>query len=507
VIYGILLQMLETFKADLKHQQDDESAAAKAFENNKLSLSVAVKDNSALYMKKELQLAEAREELALFKIDLLDTEALLDADEKYLEMLKLKCQEADQEWESRQKMRAEEIEAVSKALALLSSDEAHELFGRTFNPELLQRNAAEARQRQLQARASELLKGAALKVRSPRLAAIAMHVRLDAFTKVKKAIGDMIARLQEQQKDEVKKRDFCVAEFHKNELQTQSKEDEKADTLGRIEHLETTIGKLAADIKVIKAEIEEMQLQEEKAGKNRDHESTDFQQTVADQQATQKLLAAALKVLEEFYHKKAALLQQEAAQKARAKREIQHAPSSSGTSSTSGTSVTIIHEINVVPAGEDKGPSGPPPPPGFQTYHKNPKSGGVIGLLKGLIADAKAMEEAAKRGEKEAQEAYEGFVLETTEAIKAAQRSVVEKSEEKAKLETELAETHEELESVNLELDNLHNVLLELHRDCDLLIRNFDASQSAREGEIDALESALAILSGAKFTQFLATGQ
>merc|ERR1719450_713227 len=85
-----------------------------------------------------------------------------------------------------------------------------------------------------------------------------MHVRLDAFTKVKKAIGDMIARLQEQQKDEVKKRDFCVAEFHKNELETQSKEDEKADILGRIEHLETTIGKLAADIKVIKAEIEEM---------------------------------------------------------------------------------------------------------------------------------------------------------------------------------------------------------------------------------------------------------
>merc|ERR1719163_1259492 len=140
-VSSILLQMLETFKADLKDLQDGESAAAKAFENNKLSLSVSVKDNSALHMKKELQLAEAREELALFKIDLLDTEALLDADEKYLEMLKLKCQEADQEWESRQKMRAEEIEAVSKALALLSSDEAHELFGRTFNPELLQRNA------------------------------------------------------------------------------------------------------------------------------------------------------------------------------------------------------------------------------------------------------------------------------------------------------------------------------------------------------------------------------
>merc|ERR1719230_1680747 len=167
VIYGILLQMLESFKKDLKDLQDGESAAAKAFADNKLSLSVSVKDQSGLYLKKELQVAEANEQLALFKIDLLDTKALLEADEKYLEMLKLKCQMADQEWEARQKMRAEEIEAVSKALAILNSDEAHELFGRTFNPELLQMGAAEAGQRQLQAQAAKFLKGAAKRVGSP----------------------------------------------------------------------------------------------------------------------------------------------------------------------------------------------------------------------------------------------------------------------------------------------------------------------------------------------------
>merc|ERR1719324_1615060 len=147
---------------------------------------------------------------------------------------------------------------------------------------------------------------------------------------------------------------------------------------------------------------------------------------------------------------------------------------------TQASSVTIIHEVNVVPAGVPEGPAGPPAPPGFKPMKKNEKSGGVMGLLKGLIEETKTVEEA--------------------------ERAIVEKTEEKSKLETELAETHEALESVNLELDGLNNVLLELHRDCDFLIQHFDASQSARDGEIEALKTALSILSGAKFSQFLETG-
>merc|ERR1719353_481058 len=235
-----------------------------------------------------------------------------------------------------------------------------------------------------------------------------------------------------------------------------------------------------------------MKMEMEKASKNRDDENKEFQQTVADQQATQKLLSAALKVLEGFYKKGGASKANKSAA-----RDLGLAQQ---------PSVTIIKEVNVVPAGQDKGPSGPPAPPGFKPMKKNEKGGGVMGLLKGLIEEAKMMEEQAIRDEKEAQQAYEDFVLETTKSVEEAERAIVEKTEEKSKLETELAETHEALESVNLELDGLNNVLLELHRDCDFLIKNFDASQSARDGEIEALKTALSILSGAKFSQFLETG-
>ena len=46
-------------------------------------------------------------------------------------LLKEKCQKTEQEWEEQQKTYQLEMEAVLKALAILSSDDAHESFART----------------------------------------------------------------------------------------------------------------------------------------------------------------------------------------------------------------------------------------------------------------------------------------------------------------------------------------------------------------------------------------
>merc|ERR1719214_122261 len=47
--------------------------------------------------------------------------------------LKETCQQTDTEWEERQKARQEEIQACSQALAILSNDDAHDTFTKTFN--------------------------------------------------------------------------------------------------------------------------------------------------------------------------------------------------------------------------------------------------------------------------------------------------------------------------------------------------------------------------------------
>merc|ERR1712151_1251924 len=397
--------------------------------------------------------------LAQAKEDIEDTRNSLSADEKFLMMLKEKCQMTDKEWEERQKTRQLEMEAVSKALAILSGDDAHDLFTRTFNPALLQEESSLQSSRRNEA--SKLLKAVAEKHNNPRLATLAYKVRLDAFTRVKKAIDDMIAQLLKEKEDEIKHKDFCVDEFNTNQLQTEKKEREKQDLIAKIEDLELTIKTLTEEIEALKAQIAEMQVQLKRAGENREKKNKEFQMTVADQRETQKLLQAALNVLAEFYGKKekAALLQQE--------------------------------------------PVGPPPPPGFEAYKKNAASGGVMSMIQQIISDAKAMEAETIRAEEDAQKAYEDFVKETNASIEAKSKEIVNKSEENAKAESDLVATKESKEATLLELEQLSNYNAQLHQSCDFVLKNFDLRQTARDEEVEALRQAKAILSGVKFEEFL----
>merc|ERR1719297_508431 len=238
------------------------------------------------------------------------------------------------------------MEAVSKALAILSGDDAHDLFTRTFNPAFVQSSSAAHSDRRQEA--SHMLSKIAEKLHSPRLSTLAYQVKLDAFTRVKKAIDDMIAELLKEKADEIKHKDFCTDEFNANQLQTEKKDREKQDLIAKIEELESTIKDLTEAIETLKAEIAEMQVQLKRAGEDREKQNKEFQMTVADQRETQKLLKAAA----------ASLVQKQE-------------------------------------------PVGPPPPPGFEAYKNNAASGGVMSLIQQIISDAKAMEAETIRAEED----------------------------------------------------------------------------------------------------------
>jgi len=458
-IFGILRQMKETFENNLSASQKEELASQKAYEDLKAAKEEQIAAGQKQIDTKTQELADTDEKNAQAKEDIEDTRASLSADEQFLMMLKEKCQMTDSEWEERQKTRQLEMEACSKALAVLSGDDAHDLFTKTFNPALVQEVSLAHSDRR--AKASDLLSKVAHKVHSPRLATLAVQVRLDAFTRVKKAIDDMIAQLLVEKADEIKHKDFCVDEFNTNQLQTEKKVREKQDLTAKIEDLEMTIQQLADAIATLKAEISEMQVQLKRAGEDREKENKEFQTTVADQRETQKLLQAALAILQDFYGKKAASFVQR------------------------------------------QEPAGPPPPPGFEGYKKNAASGGVMGMIQQIINDAKAMEAETIRSEEDAQKAYEDFVKETNSSIEAKSKDIVNKSESKAKAEGDLVETKEKKESVMVELEQLSNYNAELHSSCDFITKNFDLRQTARDEEVEALRQAKAILSGAKFEEFL----
>jgi len=278
----------------------------------------------------------------------------------------------------------------------------------------------------------------------------------------------MVAALLEEKAAEIKHKDFCVDELNQNQLQTEKKERDKSDAETKIAQLEATIKRLSEEIEALQAEIAEMQLQLKRAGEDREAANKEFQLTVADQRETQKLLRAALGVLEEFYGK------QEAAAAASAFMQ-----------------------------GHRQEPVGPPPPPGFKEYKNHAGSSGVMSLITQIIEDAKAMEKEAIAAEQESQAAYTSFVESTNASIDMKSRAITTKAAEKAKTEGELVKTKEILEEIVTELEQLSNYNAELHKSCDFVLKNFDLRQTARDEEVEALKQAKAILSGAKFSEFL----
>merc|ERR1719379_2348935 len=225
-IFGILKQMKESFETNLASSQKEEMTAQAAYEDLKAAKESEIKAGQELLETKEQELADTDQKKAEDEEDLEGTRNSLSADQKFLMNLKETCQNTDQEYEERVKARQEEIKGCSEALAILTSDDAHDTFTSTFNfnqqPDFLQEGMTIADQKREYA--AKVLKDAAKKFSNPRLNMLAQRARLDAFTKVKAAIDEMIEALLKEKADEIKHKDFCTEGLNTNERETELKQ-------------------------------------------------------------------------------------------------------------------------------------------------------------------------------------------------------------------------------------------------------------------------------------------
>jgi len=455
-IFGILNNMKESFETNLANAQKNEADAIAAYQELKAAKTDEINSGTDQIEAKTQETATADEKCAADKQDREDTTKTLAADQDYLAMLKETCSNMDAQMEERTKTRTEEIGAVSKAMAVLTSDEAHETFTNTFN--FAQLRAGRSQQRLLstrRAQAATVLERAASKLSSAQLANLATTVRLNAFGAVKDVIEKMIKNLEIEKEDEVAHRDWCIEEFSNTEKATELKSKDRDAATAKVEDLTATIEELTKLIEALNAEIADMQLQIKHAGEDRELENREYKQTVMDQRVTQKLLTEALNVLKGFYDKGAALIQVQ---------QGQHQP-------------------------------GPPPPGGFKEYKKD-KGGGPMGMIKGIIAEAKALEQEAIHAEEDAQKSYEDMVRDTNAAIDEADKDLTNKKATKGKAEGDKAEAEVALEAAMSELEGLSNKSNDLHSSCDFVVKNFDIRQSRRDDEMEALHSAIGLLSG-----------
>merc|ERR1719443_2792438 len=124
--------MKDTMDASLATATSEENTSVKDF--NSL---VAAKTKEINALTKEIESKTARigelgVELVTLKEDLDDTTKSLAEDEAFLKDLEASCKTKEDEWDARQKVRAQELLALADTIKLLNDDDALELFKKTL---------------------------------------------------------------------------------------------------------------------------------------------------------------------------------------------------------------------------------------------------------------------------------------------------------------------------------------------------------------------------------------
>merc|ERR1719277_2585530 len=117
-----------------------------------------------------------------------------------------------------------------------------------------------------------------------------------------------------------------------------------------------------------------------------------------------------------------------------------------------------------------------------------------------LIKDLTKEMTEGKTAEADAQADYEQMMRDSAEKRVADTQALTDKQGAKAGLEADLASQKDEKSATTSELAATLEYIASLHAECDWLLKYFEVRKEARNGEIDSLVSAKAVLNGADYS-------
>jgi len=478
-IFGLLEQMKETMDKNLAAAHKAEIDAEISFQKLRGTKEAELEAAAKSLEEKSVELADTKQKVAQAKEDLEDTKEALSADTKFLMDLKERCAKADEDYAARSKTRQEEITAIAEAIDILMADESRDLISKTISfvqtgsrarrngnaLAMLSSEMAPSRQHA----ASQLLQVAKKHSGTEggwKMALLAVSAQIDGFDKVKGLMDKMIAELKKQQGEEYEKHEACKKDIDTNEDATMVKKSEEKDTNALITSLTGELEALTKELEELAVQVSEAHVALKAAGETRKKENHEFQQTVADQRATIEILNKALDRLKAFYAKSASLL-------ATGKKQQMKQP--------------------------EPGAAAPPPPPAGKAYEKNGMAGGVLQMLEKVIQEAEIADQEAVAGEQASQSAYATFVANTNEMLDSYEKAIAAKTAAKEDKTASKLTAGQDLAAIEQALTDLGEENKALHTSCDYLLKNYDIRQTARQEEIEAIQEAKAILSGADF--------
>jgi len=457
-----LVDMLEKLQAKFIDErtamEDMETNAKHAYEmltqDLKHQIDKATEDRTE---KSEFK-AKALQAAADGKGDNEATTATRDEDTKYLNDLTATCEQKAAAFAERQTLRAEEIEAIQKAIEIIAGGAVSGAAGKHL-PKLVQMKTSSLAQLRAgtenptQLRVAVFLKNQAGKLNSRVLSVLATRVTADPMKKIKKMIKDLIVKLMEEAQQEAEQKGFCDAEMATNE-QTRTEKAAAVETLSaEIDELTASVAKLTEEITDLTAQVAGLGEAAAKATSIREEEKLKNAATIKDAQEAQTAVAQALAVLKDFYDKAA-------------------------------KATSFVQQQPVAPAIFDEEPY----------KGMGAENGGVVGMVEVIQSDFARLEAETTAAESENQKEYDQFMADT-EIDKTSKTSDIEfKTTTKQNQEASLEEKKVDLEGTQKELATAMAYWEKLKPQCMDAVESYEDRVARRKAEIESLQEALKIL-------------
>merc|ERR1719421_2669505 len=243
-IVSTLEGLLNTFRTSKVDLENDDASAQSSYDMSKQAKLDVLKTAQTSLAAAQKDRAKTTDKIAVANQDLTETNAILNDDRVYLKDLTSKCETKAKEWDQRSAMRADELAAITQALAVLESTVATKAGatgaggrGKASAPvttaltedseddddddvSFVQLKKARRavnvdsdEQTGMRELLVALLKAQGLKLKSPALSTLAMKVQADPFVKIKGLIQELIERLLQEEADEADKKGWCDKEI------------------------------------------------------------------------------------------------------------------------------------------------------------------------------------------------------------------------------------------------------------------------------------------------------
>jgi hypothetical protein len=388
-------------------------------------------------------------------------------DHKYIDQTKNSLAEKKVEWKDRQTMRAGEQAAIAKAIEILYNDDARDNFKKSFSSQgykFLQVDES-ATHKKAMAAADAIRRSAHGNGRLTVLANFVAASKGSHFDEVLEAIDKMVHVLEEEEHTDLETKEHCEADRAFN--------TREAAVLSRsMDEMTEAINKLNAEIVEIKAEIVEKneaiaatEKELKTATENRDAEHLEWQKTDKEDHDALHTVTSAKDVLAGFYADNGLML-------------VQRQPGGA--------------------AG-----AAPPPPPGTWDAPyggKTDESTSIISILDMIMEDIQKDIDKSLAAEEKAEADFQTFKSESEALIQSLTDEVSQLEGVQADKEALVTQHTEERTTLHGELNAVMQLLTDAKPGCDFFAINYPVRLQNRQIEIDGLNKAKAILTGASFS-------